>query len=55
MDFGAQVTLVRRQMLPKIKEKQGWSIDQCHARNRTIEQQPVGAVANLWEQSQWCL
>ena len=43
VDFGAQVTLVRRQMLPKIKEKQGWSIDQCHARNRTIEQQPVGA------------
>ena len=30
-------------MLPKIKEKQNWSLEQCHSHNWTLEQQPVGA------------
>ena len=43
VDFGAQVILIRCQMLPKIKEKQNWSLEQCHSCNRTLEQQLVGA------------
>ena len=43
IDFGAQVTLVRSQMLLKIKEKCGWTIEECHSRNKPLEQQPVGA------------
>ena len=43
VDFGAQLTLIRHQMLPKIMEKQNWSIEHCHSCNRTLEQQPVGA------------
>ena len=42
-DFGAQVTLIRCQMLPKIKEKQNCSLEQCYFCNRTLEQQLVGA------------
>ena len=30
-------------MLPKIKEKHGWTIEECHSRNKPLEQQPVGA------------
>ena len=30
-------------MLPKIKEKQNWSLEQCHFCNRTLEQQLVRA------------
>ena len=43
IDFGAQVTLVRSQMLPKMKEKSSWTIEECHSHNRPLEQQPVGA------------
>ena len=44
IDSGAQVTLVRSQMLPRIKEKRGWSIEKCHSHNRPLEQQPIGAA-----------
>ena len=30
-------------MLPKIKEKQNWPLEQCHSCNRTLEQQLVEA------------
>ena len=53
IDFGAQVTLIRSQMLPKIKEKCGWTIEECHSRNRPLEQQPVGAGGKPLGQKQW--
>jgi len=43
LDFGAQVSLVRRQMLPKIRLKQQWSEEECHKRSRVMTQQPLGA------------
>ena len=47
VDFGAHVILIRCQMLPKIKEKQNWSLEQCHSCNRTLEKQLVGASGKL--------
>lgn len=44
IDYGAQLTLVRSQMLSRIKEKYGWSIKECHTCNRPLEQQPVRAT-----------
>ena len=43
LDHGAQVSLLRSQLLPVVKEKQGWTLDQCHRRNLKLDQQPVGA------------
>ena len=34
-------------MLPKLKEKQNWSVEQCYSHSRTLEQQPVGAGGKL--------
>ena len=43
LDHGAQVSLVRKELLPKIWEKNGWTLDQCHDRNCKLEGQPTGA------------
>ena len=43
LDHGAQVSLVRKELLPKIREKNGWTLDQCHDRNCKLEGQPTGA------------
>ena len=43
LDHGAQVSLLRSQLLPVVKEKKGWTLDQCHRRNLKLDQQPVGA------------
>jgi len=37
------VSLVCKELLPRIQEKNGWSLDQCHARNSRLEGQPTGA------------
>lgn len=31
-------------MLPRIKEKHGWFIEECHSHNRPLEQQLIGAA-----------
>ena len=43
LDHGAQVSLVRKQLLPYIREKQGWTLEQCHSRNLPLDIKPVGA------------
>ena len=43
MDNGSQVTLVRSELLPKVKEYNGWTLEQCHQRNRPMETQPIEA------------
>lgn len=43
LDHGAQVSLVRKQLLPYIREKQGWTLEQCRSRNLPLDSQPVGA------------
>ena len=42
-DYGAQVLLARKELLPLIKEKKDWSVEQCNAHNLPMEAQPVGA------------
>ena len=32
---------VRKELLPKIREKNGWTLDQCHDRNCKLEGQPT--------------
>ena len=46
LDHGSQVTIVRRQLLPLIREKQGWSDEQCLAKTscKKMGAQPVGAM-----------
>ena len=43
LDHGAQVSIVRRQLLSHIREKWDWTLEQCHAKNLPFESQPVGA------------
>ena len=43
LDHGAQVSLVCKELLPKIQEKNGWTLDQCHDRNCKLEGQTTGA------------
>ena len=43
LDHGAQVLLARKQLLPVIKEKNNWSLEQCQARNLMLEGQPQRA------------
>ena len=43
LDHGAQVTLVRKELLPAIGEKHGWSLEERHKRNLKMKSQPVGA------------
>ena len=43
LDHGAQVSLARRQLLPAIKEKNGWKGGECQARTLKMEGQPQGA------------
>ena len=43
LDHGAQVSLARKELLPLIKEKNKWSVDQCDTRNLKMSGQPIGA------------
>ena len=43
MDHGAQVSLVRKELLSVIKEVNQWSASQCEARNLRMDGQPIGA------------
>jgi len=36
LDHGAQLSVIRKDMLPAIKKLQGWTADQCHQRNLTM-------------------
>ena len=49
LDHGAQVTIVRRQLLSHIREKRGWTLEQCHGKNLPLEGQPVGAGGGALE------
>ena len=43
IDNGSQVSLVRRELLPSIKEHNNWTLEQCHEKDRPLKAQPVGA------------
>ena len=43
LDQGAQVSLARKELLPLIKEKNKWSVNQCDTRNLKMSGQPIGA------------
>ena len=43
LDHGAQVSIVRRELLPKIREAQGWTQEQYQTRNLMLDRQPIGA------------
>ena len=43
LDHGTQVSLARCQLLPVIKEKNNWTVEQCQARNLKLEGQSQGA------------
>ena len=44
LDHGSQVTIVRRQLLPMIQEKNAWSAEKCKSKNIPLTAQPVGAM-----------
>ena len=44
LDHGSQVTIVRQQLLPMVKEKQEWSMDTCQTKVVPLKSQPVGAT-----------
>ena len=43
LDHGAQVSIVRRELLPKVRETHGWTKEQYQARNLKLDRQPIGA------------
>jgi len=43
IDSGSQVCIVRKQLLPYIKEKQNWSVSNCLAQHIVLDTQPIGA------------
>ena len=43
VDNGSQVTLVRGELLPRLREHNGWTLEQCHQKNLPIKAQPIGA------------
>ena len=44
LDRGSQVTIVHRQLLPMIQEKNAWSAEKCKSKNIPLTAQPVGAM-----------
>ena len=44
LDHGAQVSLICKELLPAIKEKQSWTQAECHERDLKMGQQPIGAT-----------
>ena len=44
LDHGAQVTIVRRQLLGKVKERQKWPVETCRSKEIPLEKQPIGAT-----------
>ena len=44
LDHGAQVSLIRKELLPVIKEKQSWTQAECHERDLKMGQQPIGGT-----------
>ena len=43
LDGGSQVTLVRAELLPLVKQHNGWAMSQWKERDCDVEAQPVGA------------
>ena len=43
VDNGSQVTVVRSELLARIKEHNGWTLEHCHQRNWPMEAQPISA------------
>ena len=42
LDHGAQETLARQKFLSKVRQKLGWSKEQCHAHDLPLDVQPIG-------------
>ena len=43
LDHGPQVSIVRRELLPNVRETQGWTKEQYQTRNLKLSRQPVAA------------
>lgn len=41
------MSIVNRQLLSHIQEKQEWTLEQCHTRNLAFDGQPVGARGEI--------
>ena len=47
MDSGSQVCIVRKQLLPIVKDKYNWSLSDCLVHNLPLNNQPVGAEGSV--------
>ena len=43
VDNGSQISLVRTEMLPKLKEINSWSMEECKSKTSKVVSQPLGA------------
>ena len=43
IDNGSQISLVRTEMLPKLKDLNNWTMEECKMRTQQMVSQPVGA------------
>jgi len=44
LDHGAQVSLVKKELLPDIRQTNNWLLEESHKRNLKMGTQPVGAA-----------
>ena len=49
LDNGSQISLVRTEMLPKLKEINNWSMEECKSKTSKMVSQPLGAGGNELE------
>ena len=49
LDHRAQVSLVSKELLPKIRERNKWTLEECHDRNCKLERQLTGAGGKKWQ------
>ena len=43
IDNESQVSLIRRELLPRIQEHNNWTLEQCHDKDCPLKAQPIGA------------
>ena len=44
LDHDAQVSLVHKELLPVIRKRHGWTLEECHKLNLKMGPQPIGAT-----------
>ena len=53
VDNGSQVMLMRSELLPRIKEHNNWTLEQCQHKNQPMKAQPIGVTGQNFQLLPW--